>query len=412
MERPQPFPHPNPQRKGRWLFQLRRVAPCRRGWSRARSRKGRGRRREVRARPGSGSLLCGLAAAPPISWSVHWRRKGPGPPAPAWDSGKGSRARPFAPVPPHSVKTRSDQGLRSPGARSGPPSVRAPGLARRRPKGQWRPGADAPTRARLLPSSPGPLGGRSNFRPAGTGSSQPGGPESPLLQVPPGARPRPCRARGPRRESSNLPSAGRGQTIACVRSAAPGSPSPGCLPDTVLAMVLAVAGLRRPERRGRRLELQSANAAVPGRGGSEGGREAARRGEEEREREVENAPGCGRGCSRQREGPVGGERSARVAATGGPSSHQSLRGLAAPHPGFVHWWGDGGDSPRPQGLCRSGLAWGWGGDRTEHSILMLLRAGRCLLCAPACAEGKQVMGSEGGEQSGGPPRASQRMSSF
>ena len=134
------------------------------------------------------------------------------PPAPGWDSCKGSRAAPSDPregaVRPGSAVAGRLQGpcphpasAPTQGSRSHHEAV-APGLAQRRPKGQGHPRTDAPTPSgapalrpksvRLAPQSP----------PYGHRVSPPGGPEPRLLRVPPGARPRPCRAWGPRWENT------------------------------------------------------------------------------------------------------------------------------------------------------------------------------------------------------------------
>lgn len=120
-------------------------------------------------------------------------------------------------------------------------------------------------------------------------------------------------------------------------------------------------GCGRPGRRGRRLELQSANAAVLGRGGSEGGREAGTERERERggerestiererdrerereracEQECERLAGCGRGLQlsegeEQREGRMGGKDGRGQTHLGHRVEHHSGMPI---HPLLTSW---------------------------------------------------------------------------
>ena len=191
----------------------------------------------------------------------------------------------------------------------------------------------------------------------------------------------------------------------------------------VLAMVLAAAGLREAG------EARAAAGAAVGEccsveegrelgragGGSAGERERERKKEGERERDsawlwlgLQPSEGGGDGRG-QWEGLRSAWDAEPCAAARGPSSHRSLLGPAAPTWLCTlsgGWWRQ---HPIPQGLCRrrgQASTSGWG----CRALLRPVKAGRCLFCAQACAEGKQIMDGVGGGWSGRPPGASQKMS--
>ena len=311
----------------------------------------------MRARLGSGFRFPSSRSAPSRPPAPPLAQGEPGPRRPrAGTPAKGPALLPLTPE-----KARSDQGLRSPGASRDPariPRARPPrvlGATMRQslpawhsgaPRGKGTPAPMPPLRAEPLLCGPSPLGWRRNPRLMGTGSPHPAA----LNPVSCGFRPERARAlaeRGVRdgKTLRNRPSGGRGQTIASAQIRSPRTPE---------APVPTGHGAGHGAGGGGLAEAGEARAVAGaavgeccsvgegrGQGRAGGGSSGEREGGREREREREKTPGCCTGCSRQREGMMGGERSAwdaeLSAATSCPSSHRSPLGAGAPpHPGFVH----------------------------------------------------------------------------
>lgn len=137
-------------------------------------------------------------------------------------------------------------------------------------RGNGTPRPTPPPRSWSLPSGPSPLGWRGNPCPMGIGSPHPLAPNP----VSCGFHPEVARALLRRRVQDGktlhiLPSSRRGSDNSLCSDPLPkDAGGPGAYRRWCWPWCWRWRGCERRERRGRRLELQSANAAVSGRGGS------------------------------------------------------------------------------------------------------------------------------------------------